>query len=139
MVFTLIKEKPSTKDFIMLRKLAGMPARSEEGVRKGIGNSLFSVIIVEEKKGKKRTVGMGRVVGDGGTVYHICDMVVLPELQNQGLGTMIMDAIMEYIHNEAPELSYVNLMADVDGFYQKWGFKEASPTIGMYYRTKKNT
>ena len=113
MVFLLIEKSPSVKDFMKLRKAAGMPSRSIDGVHRGINNSLFSVIIIEEKENLTRTVGMGRIIGDGGTVYHICDMVVLPELQDQGLGSMMMDSIMNYIRKNAPKSSYVSLMADV--------------------------
>ena len=103
MVFLLIEKSPSVEDFMKLRKAAGMPSRSIDGVHRGINNSLFSVIIIEEKENLTRTVGMGRIIGDGGTVYHICDMVVLPELQDQGLGSMMMDSIMNYIKAQVRE------------------------------------
>ena len=49
---------------------------------------------------------------------------------------MIMDALMDYILREAPPLSYVNLMADVDGFYDRWGFKPTLPdSRGMFLKT----
>ena len=99
-MFLLIEKSPSVEDFMKLRKAAGMPSRSIDGVHRGINNSLFSVIIIEEKENLTRTVGMGRIIGDGGTVYHICDMVVLPELQDQGLGSMMMDSIMNYIRKK---------------------------------------
>ena len=60
---------------------------------------------------------MGRVVGDGGTVFHICDMVVKPEWQKKGGGTMIMDSLMGFIEGLGISDAYVNLIADVDGFY----------------------
>lgn len=136
MPFLLIEKNPTVEDFMKLRKAAGMAARSREGVKKGITNSLFSVIAVEQNKQGNRTVGMGRVVGDGGTTYHICDMAVLPEFQNQGLGSLMMDSIMNYIEKNAPELAYVSLMADVNGFYEKWGFKVSSQTTAMFLRAK---
>ena len=48
---------------------------------------------------------------------------------------MIMDSLMEYIVKEASPLSYINLMADVDGFYERWGFKPTIPNSrGMFVR-----
>ena len=48
---------------------------------------------------------------------------------------MIMDSLMDYITGEASGYSYINLMADVDGFYERWGFKPTSPhSRGMYLR-----
>jgi len=78
---------------------------------------------------------MARVVGDGGSVFHVCDMVVHPDHQHQGLGSRMMDALMDWIHETAPSKAYVNLMADVDGFYEQWGFERTAPVSkGMYYR-----
>ena len=80
---------------------------------------------------------MGRVVGEGGTVFHICDMVIKPEWQKKGGGTMIMDALMNYIKGQNVPDAYVNLIADVDGFYDKWGFEPTEPRAkGMYLKTK---
>ena len=62
LVFLLIEKSPSVEDFMKLRKAAGMPSRSIEGIRRGINNSLFSVIIIEEKENLTRTVGMGRIM-----------------------------------------------------------------------------
>ena len=48
---------------------------------------------------------------------------------------MIMDAIMDYLLKEAPSDSYINLMADVDGFYERWGFEPSLPrSRGMVLR-----
>jgi hypothetical protein len=45
---------------------------------------------------------------------------------------MIMDSLMKYIYENAEKYAYINLLADVNGFYEKWGFKLTSPSsIGM--------
>ena len=81
---------------------------------------------------------MGRVIGDGGTVFQICDMAVISTYQNKGGGKMIMDALMTFIEEQDIDRAYVNLIADVDNFYEKWGFKPTAPEAkGMYLRTKK--
>jgi ribosomal protein S18 acetylase RimI-like enzyme len=87
--------------------------------------------MVESATGE--TVGMARIVGDEGIVYYICDMVVHPDHQGRGLGRRLMDALMSYIDENAPGTAYINLMADVDGFYEQWGFEETAPVSkGMY-------
>ena len=35
-------------------------------------------------------VGMGRIMGDGGTAYQIVDVAIAPAFQGQGLGKAIM-------------------------------------------------
>ena len=110
-----------------------MRARTIQGATKGLGSELFSVILRVSESGE--AVGMGRVVGDGGTVFHICDMAVDEKWQGKGGGTMIMNSLMEYILKEASPQSYINLMADVDGFYERWGFKPTVPSSrGMFLR-----
>ena len=68
--------------------------------RKGLGRELFSVLLEHVPTGE--IVGMGRIVGDGGTVFHVCDMAVLPEYQRMGGGSLIMAEIMNFIDREAP-------------------------------------
>ena len=119
-MFKINIEVPNSEVFLALRKKAGMGPRSIEGAEKGLGRELFSVLLEHVPTGE--IVGMGRIVGDGGTVFHVCDMAVLPEYQRMGGGSLIMAEIMNFIDREAPSDSYVNLMADVDGFYEKWGF-----------------
>ncbi|HET7325295.1 MAG TPA: GNAT family N-acetyltransferase [Halococcus sp.] len=131
--YTLSEELPSPESFVALREAAGMAPRSLEAVERGLPNSVFGVTVVCEPTGE--TVGMGRIVGDDGAVYHLCDMAVHPDHQRKGLGTKIMDALVTYIEETAPQTAYVNLVADVDGFYERFGFEETRPASkGMYHR-----
>ena len=134
-MFVVDENTPSAEEFLSLRKSANMGTRSEIGVKKGLGNELFAVRLLENSTSK--IVGMGRVVGDGGTVYHICDMVIRPEWQRKGGGTLIMNSIMNYISSQNTPDAYVNLMADVQGFYEKWGFAKSSPrSEGMFLKSE---
>lgn len=134
MSYELRESVPDANRFIALREAADMGPRSFDAVERGLSNTLYGVSIADEKSGK--TVGMARVIGDGGCVYQICDMVVHPAHQGQGLGSRMMDAVMKYINENAPETAYVNLIADVGGFYEQWGFEPTAPeSKGMYLRT----
>ena len=126
-MFLLEKSILSPKDYMSLRASAGMSKRSLKGAQKGLGNEIYSVVIKIKKTNE--IIGMGRIIGDGGTVFQICDMAVKSEWQNKGAGTMIMDDMMKYIEENA----YINLLADVNGFYEKWGFKATAPnSVGMF-------
>ena len=125
---------PSAEEFLSLRASAGMGPRSPKGVGQGLDNELYCVVL--RTNDDDELVGMGRVVGDGGTVFHICDMVVKPEWQMKGGGTMIMDALMGFIEDLGVSDAYVNLIADVEGFYEKWGFKPTLPrSKGMFLKS----
>jgi ribosomal protein S18 acetylase RimI-like enzyme len=131
--YDVVERLPTVEEFVSLREAAGMTPRSREGVERGLPNSLFGVVTEHEPTGE--TVGMGRIVGDGGTVYQITDMAVHPDHQRRGLGTRVMEAILDYLEREAPSRAYVNLFADVEGFYERFGFEETRPASkGMYRR-----
>ena len=133
-MFRISVEVPSAEEFLSLRASAGMGPRSPKGVGQGLGNELYCVVL--RTNDGDELVGMGRVVGDGGAVFHICDMVVKPEWQMKGGGTMIMDALMGFIEDLGVSDAYVNLIADVEGFYEKWGFKPTLPrSRGMFLKS----
>lgn len=101
----------------------------------GLPGSLYAVCV--ELEGE--TIGMGRVIGDGGCFVQIVDIAVDPDHQGQGLGKRIMTALMAWIDTELPNSTYVSLLADVpaDQLYAQYGFKPTAPrTIGMSYRVK---
>jgi len=131
--YAVVERLPTVEEFISLRAAAGLTPRSREGVERGLPNSLFGVVVRHRPSGE--TVGMGRVVGDGGTVYQITDMALHPDHQRRGLGTRVMEAILAYLDREAPSRAYVDLFADVEGFYERFGFEETRPdSRGMYCR-----
>ncbi len=73
-----------------------------------------------------------------GVFFEITDIAVLPAHQKKGVGDMIMRALMEYLHANAPKTAYVSLMADhgTPRFYQRYGFScaELPKASGMYLR-----
>lgn len=106
--------------YATLRKTVGMKEFDTEYVEKALRNTLFSVVVLENKK----PVGIGRVIGDGSVAFFIKDVVVIPEKQGQGIGKLIMVEIMEYIKREGAPNAYVGLMSlkGKEEFYKKFGF-----------------
>ncbi|QCJ47754.1 GNAT family N-acetyltransferase [Haloprofundus sp. MHR1] len=129
---------PTVKAYLSLREAAGMSPRSREGAERGLPNTLFAATaFAVDGDGTETPVGMGRVVGDGGTVYQIVDMAVHPDHQGAGLGTKILDELLAFLDEDAPPNAYVNLVADVDGFYERFGFEETRPASkAMYLSTE---
>ncbi len=125
---------PAVDDYIRIRLAAGLSRKTEEAATVGLKNSLFAVTVFY----RDAPVGIGRVVGDGGCFFEVVDIAVLPEHQGKGVGRLIMDAIMAYLHAHAPSSAYVSLMADhgTPAFYERFGFTraEAPRAAGMYLR-----
>ncbi|GHB24590.1 GNAT family N-acetyltransferase [Salinicola rhizosphaerae] len=123
-------EPPTVATYMALRQAAGMNPRGDAGAARALPNSLFAVQVVHGDE----TVGMGRVVGDGGCFYQVVDIAVHPEHQGRGLGKRIMHEIADYIRREAPENAFVSLLADGEAhrLYAQFGFRPTAPkAIGM--------
>ena len=131
--YSLVAEIPAVDDYLRLRVVAGLSPKTREGASIGLPNSWFAVTVMFEGK----AIGMGRVIGDGGTAFQIVDIAVEPAHQGQGLGKRLMAALMERLHKDAPAGAYVSLIADGDAkhLYAKYGFEPVMPaSIGMATR-----
>lgn len=72
---------------------------------------------------KDSLVGIGRLISDGALYAFVCDMIVMPEYQNQGIGSSILRRFKEKcVENE---IRRVWLFAGPDkaSFYEKYGFE----------------
>lgn len=100
-------------DFITIR-----PKRA----RIALDNSLYTLIAMDGDT----PVGMARVVGDGGYVYFICDVIVRPSYQSQGLGRSIIEQVLAWLESQVDENEtiMINLMSAMnkESFYEKLGF-----------------
>ena len=124
-------EAPQVEEYCDLRVSAGMNPKSIEAARKGLPNACFNITIYDNES----LIAMGRVIGDGGTVFQIVDIAVDKGYQGRGYGRIIMEEIMTYIENVAEKGTYVSLMADypADKLYEKFGFISTEPySKGMY-------
>jgi GNAT superfamily N-acetyltransferase len=130
--YEIAVRNPTVAEYCALRAGAGLSPRSEEIVRVALPNTLFAVVV--EHRGN--AVGMGRVVGDGGTVFQVADIAVLPEHHRRGLGKQILDAIDAWLRQTARPGAFVNLFADrgVAPLYARYGFRPRDPDEpGMCY------
>jgi len=61
-------------------------------------------------------------------------MAVLPEHQRRGLGSAVLNFLLEQIRARAPSGAFVSLLADPPGrpLYTRFGFVESAPgSVGM--------
>ncbi|SDG32046.1 GNAT family N-acetyltransferase [Phytopseudomonas seleniipraecipitans] len=123
--YSILHAIPSVETYRHLRSAAGLSAKTVEAATRGLPNSLFAVQILCAGE----PVGMGRVIGDGGSFYQVVDIAVLPAHQGRGLGKIIMGAISDYIAREVPESAYVSLIADGEAYrlYEQFGFALTAP------------
>jgi GNAT superfamily N-acetyltransferase len=133
---TLVERFPGVDDYRRLRSVSGLSPKSAEAAELGLANTLYGVSL---KRGDD-TIGMGRIIGDGGCFFVVVDIAVQPEYQRRGLGKRIMDALDAWLRANAPDSSNVSLFADGDArhLYAQYGFVEAGPvSVGMDYTVRR--
>jgi len=131
--YEIVPQTPAIADYLRLRITSGLSAKTEEQAAKGLPNTWFGVTVVHDGS----AIGMGRVIGDGGTAFQIVDIALEPQHHGKGIGKAIMAALMDYLNSHAPEGAYVSLIADGDAkhLYAKYGFEPVMPhSIGMAMR-----
>ena len=134
--YRLVWGPPSQAEYLALRERAGLAPCTPRQAELALAGGWAAAHVVAEPGAD--TVGMGRVIADGGWYFHILDMAVLPGHQRRGLGDAILTALLERIRREAPPGAFVNLLADPPGrrLYARHGFKPTAPhSIGMSLRT----
>lgn len=117
-------------EYVHIRAVCGLGDRSLVAARRGLEGTWFGVIARRDGE----TVGMGRVIGDGGSFFQIVDIGVLPEHRGRGLGEAIVARLVSHLHSHAPATAYVSLIADGDAkrLYARHGFGETAPaSVGM--------
>ncbi|MYX32794.1 MULTISPECIES: GNAT family N-acetyltransferase [unclassified Streptomyces] len=130
--YELIPGVPSVEVFRRLRTEAGLSDKAPEAVALALPNTWYGVLVHHEGQ----AIGMGRIIGDGGTAFQIVDICVHPEHQGRGLGRRIMAALTDELERRAPATAYVSLIADGPArrLYEKFGFADTTThdSIGMY-------
>jgi predicted GNAT family N-acyltransferase len=128
MDFTVANRIPGVEEYCGLRIATGLSAMDPQAAVTALPRSLHAVTI----RDGDRLIAMGRVVGDGLHV-QVVDIAVEPEFQGQGLSRIVMENIMGFV-STLPTSTIVNLFADIDWLYQKFGFVVPEHTTGMSLR-----
>ena len=125
MGYELRSGTPDIESYLRLRADSGLTPKTREQAEACLPGTWRGCHVVDTDTGE--TVGMGRIIGDGGWYFHIVDMAVLPDHQRRGLGDQIMSWLLDTIEAESPPGRFVTLMADPPGraLYAKHGFTEA--------------
>jgi GNAT superfamily N-acetyltransferase len=129
--YQLIERVATPSEYRALCTAVGWgPVINFEAATEALPNSLYGVVVVCED----RTVGMGRVVGDGVIFYYLQDIAVLPEHQGQGVGRRIVERLVGRVKADAPEKAFLGVFAaaGTERFYEGYGFRDWEVLTGMY-------
>jgi len=118
--YTVKLEKPTANNFIYLRSKIGWGDLDKNLANKSLEQSLFHVTVYDSAT----LIAMGRVVGDGAMYFYIQDVVVDPQYQKQGIGSLIMLEIEGYLTSTAQKGATIGLLSakGKEGFYSKYHY-----------------
>jgi ribosomal protein S18 acetylase RimI-like enzyme len=122
-------ESPSVEEFTLLRGKIGWDDIDVNLAETSLKNSLFHVTVYD----KSELVAMGRVVGDGAMYFYIQDVIVDPNYQKMGVGSVVMKHIEAYLAVSAAKGSTIGLLAakGKEAFYRKYGYiKRPNESLG---------
>ena len=82
----LIDNKLTVDEYLKLRALVGWKKLSREQAQKALDNSLL--VVGAYLAGQP--IGMGRLVGDGAVICYVQDLVIPPQAQGYGIGSLML-------------------------------------------------
>lgn len=120
----IIKENNKNVDeFNELYNAVGWGAYTNKDIiRRSLKNTFYSISIYDDEE----IVGFGRLIGDTICFMYIQDVMVKPKYQNQKIGTLIMEKLLEKVtelQEENPDIRvYLGASKNKEKFYEKFGF-----------------
>ena len=73
---------------------------------------------------KNNLVGFGRIISDGVLYALICDMIVKPSYQGQGIGSHLLEKLIEKCQREKIRVIWLFSARGKSALYEKFGFLE---------------
>lgn len=128
------------EEYIFLRKSVGWSEITAGQAKRGLENTTFLVVA----RAGEEIVAMGRVLFDYGYTAYIGDVIVCPEYQGQGIGSEIVNGLIEKTLNEAEDGDRIMFILGAakgkEAFYEKFGFNRRPNDMSGHgmsmYKTK---
>ena len=114
--------KPSLTDYRQLFESTGWTASisiSDESLQLAIDNSWHWVSAFDNGS----LIGVSRLISDGGLYAFVCDMIVLPAYQNQGIGTSMLKILKDQCTKNNIQRVWLFSAPERATFYEKNGFE----------------
>lgn len=93
-----------------------------EVLRQGFDNSTLTLAAYKDDQ----LLGIIRTVGDGHTIVFVQDILVYPEHQRKGIGTALLQAILDRYHYVRQIVLATDNTEKTIAFYKSMGFKDMS-------------
>ena len=121
-MITIRKNEITVSQYLDIRAKVGWKVLKETQASIALQNSLLVVGAYEHDT----LVGMGRLVGDGAVICYVQDLIVIPEYQKKGIGSIVLRTLISYVselRQEGSEMMLCLMCAKGrESFYEKHGF-----------------
>ena len=123
----LVEDRLDIDTYLNLRKAVNFKPLTRDQAKRALDHSLYIITAIKDGK----AVGMGRIVGDGSVICYVQDLIILPEVQGQGIGSLILETLKDFVMKIGfPGTTMMFCLMCAKGresFYEKHGFT-ARPT-----------
>lgn len=119
---TIKENVKSIEEFNLLYESVGWGSYDNNITKQALDNTYYSVSIYDDDK----IIGYGRLIGDTICFMYIHDVMVLPSYQGKKVGTLIMNKLLDKIHElkkaNPDMLVYLGASKGKEKFYEHFGF-----------------
>ena len=109
-----------------LFRIAPLGEKSPSHLELVFSSSLFKFIVMDSGK----LIGAGRALADGADCSYICDVVIHPEYQGEGIGKQLVNKLIEASSGHSKIIMYAN--PGKEGFYLNLGFKFMTTAMAIF-------
>jgi GNAT superfamily N-acetyltransferase len=83
--------------------------------------------VVAEDASSSSAIGCALLLGDGASFFYVKDVMVHPDWQRKKVGTSLMQHLIHWVENNAPEKSLIGLYTreGLESFYGQFGFAQS--------------
>jgi GNAT superfamily N-acetyltransferase len=129
---SIVSRIPTPKEYMELVLAVGWDKYvTHSMVDKVLAAPVYSVVAAEAASGK--VIGCALLLSDQVTFYYVKDVMVLPDWQSKGVGSMLMKEITRWLDQNASESAFIGLFTgeNLAPFYKQFDFV---PAFGMLKR-----
>jgi ribosomal protein S18 acetylase RimI-like enzyme len=109
-----------------LYRIAPLGNKQPEHLKRVYSNSMFKCFALQDGV----VIGAGRVLADGIDCAYLCDVVIHPDFQGQGVGQALCRKLMELSAGHDKIILYAN--PGKEGFYRKLGFRRMLTAMAKF-------
>lgn len=109
-----------------LYRIAPLGNKPAEHLKRAYSNSMFKCFVLQDGV----LVGAGRAIADGIDCSYLCDIIVHPDFQGQGIGQAMVRNLMDLSSGHAKIILYAN--PGKEGFYRKFGFRRMLTAMAKF-------